>query len=408
MRITLFTENYYRGGVDTFIATLINRWPVPEDEFTLMCNADCPGIKVIRDRLERPCTFATYDFTTYAGLARKTQANRFLDVLRIATSPLLRYLFLVRALFRLRTTFRAAGADRLVVINGGYPGGDACRAAGIAWGLLGKRPKAIHNFHNLASPPGRWARLQENLVDRLLAKYTRRFVTVSNAAARSMAERPGIPAEKVTYIYNGIEPPAPRSGTDIRAELGLPADTPLCLMLASYEPRKGHRFLLESFQRVVSTLPAAHFLICGHGSPEEVATVTGYVLELKLEANVHLLGFRGDAMALLPQADLLLVGSQEFESFGLTCVEAMSYRVPVVATQVGGLPEVVVDGEGGYCVGKDEVDLFAGYVLRLLMDQDLRQEQGERGFARYRELFTAPRMAQKYADLIRQEDTNPC
>ena len=93
---------------------------------------------------------------------------------------------------------------------------------------------------------------------------------------------------------------------------------------------------------------------------------------------VRLEGFRSDAMRLLAAADLLVVPSQSFESFGLTCVEAMVRQVPVVATRIGGLPEVVVDEDGGYVVAHDDTAALAARMTDLLADPKLRRAQGAR------------------------------
>ncbi|WP_224963353.1 glycosyltransferase family 4 protein [Geomonas subterranea] len=407
MKIILFTENYYRGGLDTFTATLINAWPDQDDEFTLLSNREYSGADVVRARLRRACSFVTYDFVTYAGLGHITRKNRILNALRLAASPLLRYLFLAHEVIVLRKLFSELQGDRLLIINGGYPGGDACRAAGIAWGFLPDKPCSIHNFHSLATSSRFYTKAQENAVDAMLVKKTKVFVTVSKAAATSMSVRKAIPEDKVTFVYNGLErsehPSLTAGGADVRRDFALNKDALLCLMLATYHPHKGHTFLLKAFRRVSDAIPQAHFLVCGYGNEEEIAAVQREVDGLGLDGKVHLLGFRSDAMELLAQSDVLMVGSQEFESFGLTCVEAMARRVPVVATRVGGLPEVVVDGEGGFCTERNDVDSYAAHVINLLRDEKLRKEQGEKGFSRYLQHFTAQRMALEYAELLKSE-----
>lgn len=398
MTICLFTENYQRGGVDTFIINFINNWPNLSDTFVLVCNEDHPGLQDIRERLHRPCRIVTHRILTYKKINSYTAEIPFLDFFRKALSPIVRYLFFVLSFPKLRMLLCDDPADYLMVINGGYPGGDTCRAAGIVWGLYSQKPPSIHNFHNLATPPRHLIWFQENWVDRLLARYTKIFITVSQAAADSMSNRPAIPSNKVTHVYNGLELSGSAGGeNNIRRELGVADHTPLCLMLGIYEPRKGHFFLLQVFRRVLMQIPEAHFVICGHGSDQEIAAVEKMVAELELGDSVHLLGFRSDANQILSRVDLLLVGSQEFESFGLTCVEAMMHRVPVVATRVGGLPEVVVDGEGGFTFEKDDVEGYAGQVATLLVDKNMRAEQGNKGFERYQELFTADRMANEYS-----------
>lgn len=400
MKLLIFSENYFRGGVDTFLVTLINHWPDPDTSFTLVCNHDHPGLADISANLQRPCEIVTHRIATFSGLAIRYADRPIMNFLRKLVTPVLKYLMLGYAVLRLQPLLANGGYDRLLVVNGGYPAGDTCRAAGIAWGVFGNRPPSIHNFHNLAIAPRRAVRIQENMVDRLLARYTESFVTVSKAAAASMALRPCIPCQKVSYIYNGLpEPALAGQGNVIRRELALAEAVPLCVMLGTYEPRKGHRFLLQVFRKVVDACPTAHLLICGHGTAEEIAALRGYVDELGLQQSVTLMGFRRDALAILSQADLLLVASQEFESFGLTCVEAMARRVAVVATDVGGLAEVVKSGDGGYSIPHDNVSAYADAVVTLLRDCALRQTQGELGCRRFQRMFTATRMTDAYASL---------
>jgi glycosyltransferase involved in cell wall biosynthesis len=177
-------------------------------------------------------------------------------------------------------------------------------------------------------------------------------------------------------------------------------------MLGTYEPRKGHAFALDALRRVLAAVPSAHLVICGYGRGDEVSAVRRLVDAAGLSDNVRLEPFRDDVGALLRAVDVLWVASQAFESFGLTVVEAWAEKVPVVATRVGGLPEVMGDGEGGFCVDPDDDAGFAECVVRLLDDPALRKTLGEGGYQRYRRDFTAERMAQEYARLLR-DDARP-
>lgn len=294
--------------------------------------------------------------------------------------------------------------DRLMVVNGGHPGGDTCRAAVISWRLFKRdKPSAIYNFHNLANTPSRIDRWPEKLMDRWLVSSAQVLVGVSRICAESLRRRIGDAAmSKVSYIYNGIAAPSltKHPAPSLREELGIPAGAPLCLMLATYEPRKGHDFLFKAFQKVIAVIPNAHLVVCGYGYPEEVERVRRLIELYDLSRHVNLQGFRSDVDAMLKQADVLLVASQVFESFGLTSVEAMANRVPVVATRVGGVPEVVADGDGGFCVEPDDVQGYADRIVAFLKDADFRQEQAEKGYQRYQRLFSAERMAKEYETLI--------
>lgn len=400
MRILLFTEIFNCGGIETFIVNLINNWPVKDDSFVIIANSNYPGLRIIEKKLNRPCVVIRHRVLIYSNIL----SGSFLQkAIRKIISPALRYLILAYNILAFRKLLLQSNADVLMVINGGYPAGDSCRAAAISWGMFSGKPKSIHNFHNIVQQAPWYSALQEHIVDWLLCRHTSQFVTVSRAAAESMSLRPLIASRNITsYIHNGLEvtPDTSAQEKNIRDEIGISSVTPLCLMLGTYEPRKGHRFLFEAFKKVVADIPDAHLLICGYGFPHEIKRVKKYAAEQQLLDHVHLLGFRTDISHLLANSDVLVVASQEYESFGFTSVEAMAHRVPVVATDVGGIPEVVVNGEGGYCVGRNDVDTYARCIVTLLRNQSLRNAQGKLGYSRYLALFTAKIMAAKYANLI--------
>lgn len=402
MKIALFTEIFDCGGVDTFIVNLINNWPVKDDSFVIIANTNYPGLRVIEEKLARSSAVIRHRVLIYSNIL---SGSFFLKAVRKIASPVLRYLLIAYNILAFRKLLLQTESDVLMVINGGYPGGDSCRAAAISWGMFSGKPKSIHNFHNIVQKAPWHSILQERLVDWLLCRVTSHFVTVSKAAAESMSLRPLIAGRNITsYIHNGlvVTSNATARAKSIRDEIGISSTTPLCLMLGTYEPRKGHYFLFKAFKKVLEAVPDAHLLICGYGFPHEIKQVSGYVNDFQLRDHVHLMDFRTDITHLLDNADVLVVASQEYESFGYTSVEAMAHKVPVVATDVGGIPEVVVNGEGGYCVGRHDVDSYARYIVKLLKDESLRKAQGERGYKRYQDLFTAETMAAKYAELIGQ------
>lgn len=400
MKIALFTEIFDCGGVDTFIVNLINNWPTKDDSFVIIANSNYPGLRIIERKLTRPCAVIRHRVPIYSNIL---SGSFFLKALRKIASPALRYLFIAYNILALRKLLLQTKANALMVINGGYPGGDSCRAAAISWGMFSGKPKSMHNFHNIVQEAPWYSLLQERMVDCILCKYTSQFVTVSRAAAESMSLRPLIASRNITiYIHNGlaVAPNDSAPEKNIRDEIGISSTTPLCLMLGTYEPRKGHYFLFKAFTKVLEEVPDAHLLICGYGFPHEIKQVSEYVKDLQLHDRVHLMNFRTDISHLLDNSDVLVVASQAYESFGFTSVEAMAHKVPVVATDVGGIPEVVVNGEGGYCVGSSDVDSYARFIVKLLKDESLRREQGELGYKRYHDFFTAETMASKYADMI--------
>lgn len=407
MKILLFTEIYDCGGADTFIINLINHWPDQNDQFVIMANQNYPGLAIIERGLKIPCEIVRHTMALHFNFIKSTEKLGFVSkVLRILSPVVLfRHVFLIYNILAFRKIIHEEKADRLMVINGGYPGADSCRAAGISWGMFSGKPHSIHNFHNLAKAPIWLFRLHEYIIDSFLCKFTKAFVTVSRASAESMSVRPVVyQRSRPIFIHNGIDLHidynyAGHKG--LREELKIPESAPLCLLLATYEPRKGHYFLFKAFKIVLREIPDAHLLVCGYGFPDEVKQVRKYLDEFELNEHVHLMDFRSDISYLLFNTDVLVVSSQSFESFGFTSVEAMAHKVPVVATNTGGVPEVVKNDEGGFCVDYQDADAFANGIIKLLKDEELRREQGEKGFQRYMKHFTAARMAAEYAELIK-------
>jgi len=406
MKVLIVTENAYSGGLDTFLITLINSWPNAEDRLTLVCNTNHPGLSFVRRSVVRQCEVIGHDYPLPWPTTTMSRARR---LLLFPFRLLERQLLFVRYLRIFRELFDRTGAERLLVVNGGYPAGLTCRAATVAWGMAGRRPQSIHNFHNFSHPPRVWERPFEYVIDRLVHRHAGAMVSVSRICALSLENRSAFRGStKVTHIPNGISyRPAKATRAEVRAELGVPPDAPLLLMLGTYEVRKGHEFLLQAFGQVLETSPFAWLAICGFGYPAEIERVRAAVASLSLDDRVLLLGFREDVPDLLEASDILLVPSQASESFGLTIVEAMSHSVPVIATRIGGIPEVIEDGDGGYLVARDDVVGLARRIVLLLGDEALRREQGRRGLARFEERFGAERMARAYAEMLHRGQIEP-
>lgn len=402
MKVAILTENAYAGGLDTFLTNLINYWPHADDEIVLICNRDHPGLKNVVGNLTRDCTVIPHRIPLQWVWMRWTEI--FPGVLQKVLTVGLRYFFFLSYLPQVRRLLVRVNPDRLLIVNGGYPGGDTCRAAAIVWArILGREP-SIHNFHNLAVKVRWWEAWIENRIDAMVERRSKRIISTSNASAESIRVRPAMAeSDKIGFIYNGTEGPPARdsSSNTIRETLSIPAGSPIVAMLGTYEPRKGHRFLLEAFVRIRNAHPNAHLVISGYGQPEEIARVQAFVDELELNGSVHLEGFWIDRHDLMEEASVVVVSAQGFESFGLTLVEAMSHRVPVVSTRVGGTTEVMHKDEGGFSVEPHDLEGFAAKITLLLSDDLVWQEKSDGGYRRYREHFMIGRVSEDYAALVR-------
>ena len=234
-------------------------------------------------------------------------------------------------------------------------------------------------------------------VDRAFARPARRLIAISDAV-RHFLERAGHdPAKLVTVRYGLDELPAAPSVPTPR-DAGIPPDVPLALAVGRLIKQKDHPTLLRAFARVRTTVPEARLAILGSGPFE--AETRRLVAELGLDDAVTLPG-RTDIRDWLERADVF-VHTSRWEGFGIVLLEAMLAGLPVVATRVSAVPEVVADGETGMLVEPGDVAGVAEVLGALLADSGRATALGEAGRRRAREEFSVARMTERtvaiYAD----------
>jgi glycosyltransferase involved in cell wall biosynthesis len=204
--------------------------------------------------------------------------------------------------------------------------------------------------------------------------------------------------EKTVVIRNGIEPTtATRSRAAVREELGIAEETVVPIIVARIDGRKGHSTLLRALARRAPGGPATTTLIAGDGAqrPEMEALAQ----ELGLDAGrVRFLGFRTDTADLLAASDLFVLPSLS-EGLPLSILEGMAQRLPVIATPVGGVPEVVIPGETGILAPVDDVDAWAAAIDRLARDPAQRHALAAAGYRRAITEFSFAEMVRGYEAL---------
>lgn len=406
MRVCIFTENYYKGGLDTFLINLVNSWPNADDELSLVCNYSHPGLESIESAVVRNLQIEKY-WRLFSSRFSSCQCdisclnNRFTQLLIRISRRLLQYPILFPwYVVSLAIYFRFSNYDRLLVVNGGYPASLLCRAATIGWRLSGKDSLGVMSFHSSAIAAARFSRLFENFIDSLVVSSCSHIVSVSKKCMDTLNCRASFNgSSKVSYIYNGIVDPV-RSVKPFNSS-GLIHNNRYCLMLATYHPYKGHAYLLTAFKNVLEKFPDVQLKICGHANPDQKRVVADQVCKLGLGRSVHLSDFVNDTEDLLRNATVLVVPSQSYEAFGLVIVEAMAFGVPVVATDVGGIPEVLGSSNAGFVCSKDDSLEFASAIKTVLSNESLARTLGQNGRKAFESRFLASRMAASYRDLLK-------
>jgi glycosyltransferase involved in cell wall biosynthesis len=208
-------------------------------------------------------------------------------------------------------------------------------------------------------------------------------------------------AERVEVIFNAAElsPPRPGARAELRRELGLEPEGEVIGTLGRLEPQKGVEHLLRAMVRVLDARPAARLVIVGDGPLR--AELEALAARLGIARAVRFAGWRTDVPEVLSALDLFCLASL-WESFGIVLAEAMLASLPIVATRVDGIPEVVCDGETGFLVAPGSDAELAERILALLADAPLRRALGEAGRARALERFSVRRMVAEYEGFFRR------
>ena len=211
----------------------------------------------------------------------------------------------------------------------------------------------------------------------------------SSAVANAVRRAESFCGRKIRIIHNGIDPDeaagAPGTAAGPVPGLPLPDGAVAVLCVANLFRYKGHLDLVEAAAAVVARRPAVHFLLAGRESGAMEA-VRSRIAALGLEGRVHLLGSRRDVPALLAAAAVVVHPSHE-EGFPNAVLEAMAAGKAVVATDVGGIPELVVGGETGILVPRRSPGRLAEALIGLLDDPPRARAMGEAGRRRAREVF---------------------
>ena len=281
-----------------------------------------------------------------------------------------------------RDVLRAVRAERpdLVhthLVHADIYGGVAARLLGIP------SVSTRHNDDRYLLGPFRY-------VDRAFARPAKRLIAISDAVRRFL-ERAGHDPAKLLTIRYGLDALPAAASSPTPAEAGIPEDAPLAVAVGRLIEQKDHATLLRAFALVHDALPEARLAILG-GGPLEGETKR-LAAELGLEGAVTLPG-RTDIRDWLERADVF-AHSSRWEGFGIVLLEAMLAGLPVVATRVSAVPEVVADGETGLLVEPGDHVGLAGHLESLLTDRKRAAALGAAGRERARSDFSVARMAER-------------
>ena len=237
--------------------------------------------------------------------------------------------------------------------------------------------------------------LKKNIFSRRKYKKDVDVIIAISEGVKRVLIQGGVAAERIEVIPSGIDfsPFEQASSSDfLRREFSFAPDNYLVGIVAHLEDHKGHRYLIQATKILKEMAPKIKIIVVGSGSLR--MELDKQVRELGVEDIVFFLGFREDIPQILSSLDLFVLSSY-LEGMGSSLLDAMACRLPVVATFVGGIPEVVVHGETGLLVPPRNPSALAEAILKLYYNRALASRLGQRGFEVVHQKFSAEAMADR-------------
>ena len=296
----------------------------------------------------------------------------------------------LRVLPRLANYLKQNRIDALVTVGAGDK---------MFWGRLAARlagtPVIACALHSTGWPDG------VGRMNRALTPITDAFIGVADEHGRYLRDQEGFPPEKVNVIPNGVDTnrfqPDITANSIVRQELSIPIDAPVCSIVAALRPEKNHDMFLKGAALIRQRFPDTRFLIVGDGPERD--RLEQLKAQLGLSEAVRFLGTRKDIPAILAASNVCALTSK-MEANPVSILEALSTRVPVVATRVGGVPTTVIDNETGFLVPAGDEAAFADRVSQLLAQSAEAARMGRNGRDLVCKDWSVDAMVRGYENLI--------
>ncbi|MCD6051886.1 MAG: glycosyl transferase family 1 [Verrucomicrobia bacterium] len=378
-----------QGGAELNIIELLTRSPFPR-EWRVACA--CPDTSPLYRALSG-AGIECLDYRIPAALSEARFVDRTFPLKRLVQWPAA----LREARWQLHTIIGQFKPDILITCTNKdhFVAGSACR--------LVKLPHVWWVNDALTADFFSWPTRQAFSWH---ARSAARLVAVSDYC-RAALTRLGVPEEKTVTIHNGIPPLTvdPRRSGTLREFFNIPAADLLFGTAGRFTPWKGQELFLELARRWVEDNRPGHFILIGRAFNEEQAfeeKLKQFVVKHKLEERVHFASYQSNLSAVLMEFDAFLHTSLRPEPFGRVLLEAMIARVPVIAANAGGVPEIINTGENGLLAKPGDVQDYFNQLERLTASETDRHKLAAAGRERALHQFTVNRVSHQFGKLLNE------
>ena len=234
------------------------------------------------------------------------------------------------------------------------------------------------------------------LIERMLSIITNKIICCSDAANEYLLSKGKVNPEKTVTIYNGVKDY--KCCNDLQRENNCESDIVRIVMIASLVSNKGHQVLFDATKKVEAcSKKNIRLVIVGEGPLK--SDLTKYSKITGIDDKVDFIGVSENIGNILKNADICVLPTVEREGLGVSLIEAMSFGLPVIGTNVGGIPEVVDDGINGFLVPPMDSDTLADKLKDLIGNKEIRINMGREGRKKYEKKFRSDHMVRRVGDL---------
>jgi glycosyltransferase involved in cell wall biosynthesis len=394
-----FCSNPINGGVMKIFTSIVRNWPDNDDHITVGVNETNECFQYYND-------LKTETIKIWPVLLKsKHDKNNVIEKLvlprpiKIALKHFLDkmdHLWFLSDILYFRRQIKKKGFDVVVSHNGGYPGDELCLRLVMGAKMAGVK-KIILVIHNYSKPRNNiLSRFFGSLLDRIISHSCSSVISVSKNCADTLYKECSF-NKKVDFIYNAIGPIRDTKTLKQKKEtLKIKKHEKIIGIVGNLEKRKGHLYSILAMKEVIKKFPDSRLIIIGDDPEGFRNNLEKLIRENNLEKNVTITGYIDNAAQYFECFDIAVVPSVAYESFGMVILEAMYYKKPVIGTNIGGMPEVIKNGETGFVVPPQDVPELAEKIIYLLSQPEKAKQMGENGKKRLGSKFMVDKMVKQY------------
>lgn len=389
--IGYYTDSMGFGGAEVILKQIIENLDKSRYKIILFCKKEYPLISLFTKPFEFQVVFTNTNRGQINNGNNEKQAfsfpYTFIKIIwkKLPFGFLKRMIGVIRDIKRLAVILKKHNLDLLHYNDVRYE-------AGIIAGRFARIPIIMGTYHVYPTLFSR-NRIKEIIIrifERITFNCLTSAIVVSRKSMEMWAKRLKIKITKFQLIYNGVDL------SKFRNVRIMDSPIPVIGTVSRLSPEKDNFTMLEAFKKVASYFNNTKLVIVGSGSLR--SDLEQYAEKLNLKDKISFLGFRQDILEIVNKFSIFILSSLT-EGVSVSLLEAMASGVPIVATNVGGNPEVVIDGVTGMLVPCRDPDKLAEAVIKLLKNETLRKKMGEAGRKRVEELFDKQKMLKATYDL---------